>query len=413
MFDGLKIRNKLVLLVAGPMVIIVLLAALGARSRQESANRSADVVALVSMAQANAALVDALQSEAIYSAGYVASGRTQWKSQLDEARKKTDTASTAALKALDGPVPEMGSNLRSTSTLASDSYAKMPFIRSTVDAGFTWTQAIDAYQATETSFLIVNEAIAAAVSDPSVGAKLRTASAVASYKATLARQGALMLGGRGAGQMGEVGFDQFKIARSDEQSKLAVLNSLADTSDKGAIRDALTTQGRLGFDAVRASVTGPNSTLAAHKPEEIAADTVAVLDGLHDVEVDLDQRLVTSAEDARQVAERAATLFIAAAFLAVLLAAAAAVVLGRRITRPLRTLTEAADRLSKEQMPKLVESLRNPSEDEMAYQLSGLTTIDVGTSDEIGQLATAFNHVQKVAGEVAAEQAALLRKGIG
>ncbi|MCA9687757.1 MAG: HAMP domain-containing protein, partial [Myxococcales bacterium] len=64
-------------------------------------------------------------------------------------------------------------------------------------------------------------------------------------------------------------------------------------------------------------------------------------------------------------------------------------------------------------MPKLVESLRNPAEDDLAYQLRGLKPIEVSSQDEIGQLASAFNDVQKVAGEVAAEQAALLRKGIG
>ena len=74
MFDGLKIRNKLVLLVAGPMVIIVLLAALGASSRRDTADRSADVATLVTAAERNATLVDALQNESIYSTGYVASG---------------------------------------------------------------------------------------------------------------------------------------------------------------------------------------------------------------------------------------------------------------------------------------------------------------------------------------------------
>ena len=62
MFDGLRIRNKLVLLVAGPMVIIVLLATIGTFSRRETAARSADLSKMVSAAEANAALIDALQS---------------------------------------------------------------------------------------------------------------------------------------------------------------------------------------------------------------------------------------------------------------------------------------------------------------------------------------------------------------
>ena len=42
-----------------------------------------------------------------------------------------------------------------------------------------------------------------------------------------------------------------------------------------------------------------------------------------------------------------------------------------------------------------------------------LTPIDINSKDEIGQLADAFNSIQQVTVEVAEEQAALLRKGIG
>ena len=155
------------------------------------------------------------------------------------------------------------------------------------------------------------------------------------------------------------------------------------------------------------------SDFTAGKPEQISGYVDEVLTSLYGVEVALDQELVAEAEADKSAAERAATLFVILALVAVLAVAAAAVLLGRRITRPLQALTTAAERLSKEQMPKLVESLRNPADEDLAQQLGGLQAIDVGSNDEIGQLADAFNDVQKVAGEVAAEQAALLRKGIG
>ena len=140
MFDGLRIRNKLVLLVAGPMVIIVLLATIGTFSRRETAARSADLSKMVSAAEANAALIDALQSEAIYSTGFVASGRKQWRNEVTEARRRTDEAAGPATAALHGPVATMSSNLHSTSTLAQNAFDKVVNIRATVDRGFTWTR---------------------------------------------------------------------------------------------------------------------------------------------------------------------------------------------------------------------------------------------------------------------------------
>ena len=64
-------------------------------------------------------------------------------------------------------------------------------------------------------------------------------------------------------------------------------------------------------------------------------------------------------------------------------------------------------------MPRLIETLKNPSEDELGMSIGSMTPIAIDSNDEIGQLARSFNEVQRVAGEVANEQAQLLRKGIG
>ena len=65
------------------------------------------------------------------------------------------------------------------------------------------------------------------------------------------------------------------------------------------------------------------------------------------------------------------------------------------------------------QLPGLVSGLRSPGADDQSYLLATIRPIEVRSQDEIGQLAEAFNTVQAVAVDVAAEQADLLRKGIG
>jgi len=90
----------------------------------------------------------------------------------------------------------------------------------------------------------------------------------------------------------------------------------------------------------------------------------------------------------------------------------AAFYVARAVTVPLKKLTTAAYTLSTDKLPALVERLRNP--DEASAPLSEtLTAIDINSKDEIGQLADAFNSIQHVTVEVAEEQGALLRKGIG
>ncbi|MBS1848851.1 MAG: HAMP domain-containing protein, partial [Actinobacteria bacterium] len=115
----------------------------------------------------------------------------------------------------------------------------------------------------------------------------------------------------------------------------------------------------------------------------------------------------------RSSAVRSATLYLFAGGLVIVAAIAAAIWISRSITGRLVKLTGAADRLSHEQLPRLVDSLKNPAEDDVGYLTSSFAEIEVTGSDEIGQLAGAFNRIQSVAVSVATEQAQLLRKGIG
>src|SRR5690606_18494612 len=112
----------------------------------------------------------------------------------------------------------------------------------------------------------------------------------------------------------------------------------------------------------------------------------------------------------RSEAEQLALLYLLVTAVAVPVSGVVAIVVARRITKPLRNLTTAADRLSGEQLPALVERLKTPSSSTGEVLLE---QINMKRTDEIGQLAAAFDAIQRVTVEVAEEQANLLKKGIG
>lgn len=415
MFDDLKIRNKLILLVAGPLVIIVLLAALGARSRQTSADEGRTVASLVAVAQANGNVVDALQVESLYSTAYVGSGRKTWAAELKKSRARSDVALQAALPRLQGSARSTSAGFRSASTLAVDAADKLQYIRSTVDQGYRWNQVSTTYGSLQSTFLSVNDTVAESLSDPQVSSQLRTGAALAAYKAAIAQQGSLLVGATEVGSFEEPGsFALLQAAVDDEASRRAIFTSIADTARKGQVRDALTSEGSSTLVGAKDLALARGATAkVGGDPKALLTATTDSLEEIHGVETSLSGSLIARSQKTQTEAERAVNLFLIAAVAAVLVAAAAAVLLGRRITRPLNRLTDAADRLATVQMPRLVDSLRNPSEDELSFQLGSMEAIEVTSDDEIGRLARSFNDVQRVAGEVAAEQAALLRKGIG
>jgi len=417
-FDDLKIRNKLILLMAGPIAIILLLSALGAKDRRESAAESRDVAKLVAIARLNSDVADALQQEALYSAAYVGSDRTAWEKELKAARANTDTVMNQAVPVLQDGLGGTDDAIQSAAGLAVGAADKLGFYRESVDQGFRpeqFNEMVVSYGDLQNTFLAVNTNIGDSMSDPQAASELRAAAALGAYKASLARQGALITGAAETGSFGSTKtYDLFQKAQTSERSQLELLNSLSGLTRKGAVRNALASDQSQVFDGVRERAVDAGATKSlGFDGKAVVTSTGTVIKDLHKVESDLLDQLIADSTAARESAERASTLFLIAALVAIGGAVLAAMFLGRRITKPLGKLTEAADRLSGEQMPRLIETLKNPSEDELGFQIGAMTPIEIDSNDEIGQLARSFNEVQRVAGEVANEQAQLLRKGIG
>lgn len=111
--------------------------------------------------------------------------------------------------------------------------------------------------------------------------------------------------------------------------------------------------------------------------------------------------LDTPDDDVRTFLFLGTLVILAAIFLA-------AHVIGR-LVRPIEDLAADAQVVVDERLPALLERMRSGDASE-ALQLARL---DVTTRDEVGQLAECLNRVQQATAGVAADQAALLSKGIG
>jgi len=413
-FDDLKIRNKLILLLAGPLIITLLLSALGARDRRESASESNKVKSLVSVAKLNSQVVAALQQEVLYSATYVASERDAWSEDLESARKGTDEALAGTLPALEGIGG--GSDVESAAGLAVGAVDKLGFYRRTVDQGFTSAQLdqlIVNFTQIQETFLAVNTNIATALTDPQVASDLRSANALASYKMSVATQAALFSSAAEVGEFYPSAHDIFIGASDTEQQQYVLFRTISSSQLKGAVRDARSSEAGTAYSIERdkAIEAEPDAAIEVD-PKAVTVSGSTLLTDLHKVEISHFDALIAAASDSASSASRAASLFLIVALVAIAGAIGAALLLGRRITRPLQHVTEAADYLSAEQMPKLIESLKSPTED-VSFRIGSMKPIEISSDDEIGRLARSFNEVQRVAGEVAAEQAQLLRKGIG
>lgn len=193
--------------------------------------------------------------------------------------------------------------------------------------------------------------------------------------------------------------------------RAAVLLTTGDTLSQEARRSirllpdfdqALPVPGAV-YNQLRANVAGsrPASVTATAASEwqtlstEDRANTTPVRDAVR-------SETITEASALATAATTRAILTIAATLAAVVASILVAGLIARAIVNPLRRLTDAAEDV-RDQLPKLVEQVAVPGQGPGI----DLTPITVESTDEVGQLATAFNDVNSTTVKVAREQAAL------
>ncbi|MDX1448020.1 MAG: HAMP domain-containing protein [Acidimicrobiia bacterium] len=123
----------------------------------------------------------------------------------------------------------------------------------------------------------------------------------------------------------------------------------------------------------------------------------------------LAQEVRTTAEAAADRATAESWAVVAAAVAALVIAAFMTALISRSIVRRVRSVTERAQHVAQEQLPALVEALRDPGEDS---PLPSIPPIRDRGADEIGDLARSFSAMQSTLEHVAAQQVETLRKGV-
>ena len=115
------------------------------------------------------------------------------------------------------------------------------------------------------------------------------------------------------------------------------------------------------------------------------------------------------AEAAAVRADSRAWVVVAGAAASLLLAAVLTALISRSIVRRVRSITERAHHVAKEQLPALIAALRDPGENSA---LPTMPPIRDRGADEVGDLARSFAAMQSTLEHVAEQQVETLRKGV-
>lgn len=422
-----KVSTKLIAVLLAPLLVLIALAWFGISERRDEASSASRASELTELAAQNSSLIHALQIEMVFSAAHQASEGEAVSNELADARANTDEALAELVAYLDDfDVTAESDEFQEAVDVAQTRIDALPTVRQAIDDDVhpTLIAAIDGLDVTVEDLLQVNQQVAAATDTPGLSDELRNYVVYSNSKHDAARSTAILAGvlvrpdpifDEDSDEFGE-----FEDELQTEDDYLQAFIENASPDQKSLQRNEGGPQLRLAeniiADAVNSGRDGAPVEASNGDPippsEWLQAGTDKLAVQL-DVETKLVNDIVDQANELVNDAQNELRLFLLATVLAILVSVVLALLVARATARPLQRLTVAANRLSTEQLPGLVEQLRNPDVESSSGFAAQLAPIDINSRDEIGQLADAFNTIQQVTLEVAEEQASLLRKGIG
>lgn len=426
MLRNVKVGTKLLAILATPLLVILVLVTVGVRERLTERASAQRIEQLTLLATTTADYANQLQIEATWATAVAASRGVSGTIELANQREKTDAAADRFRDAVQRVDPSSDGEALATSVqtldnrLVSLDQARADFAPGGQPAYLVaqnYTNAVD-------GLFDLNAALGQTSNDTHLLRSLSTMTALERIKQAhgeLATQ--LIPPGYQGGFVDQSGA-RCAVADDCPSYRLAVAGSNA-LAQAGATFSELGTEqeqqlelnsqvvSRFNDLSERVLNEGSAGNLVTTPAASLTASSLQRLSSLETIDTTLAQSVVDEARALEEEASRAVMLYLLAGAAGMAVALAIAVVVSRSITGPLRRLTAAATRLSSEQLPALVEQMRNPDDERLEVTAESWESISIDSRDEIGRLADAFNSIQAVTVDVAQEQSKLLRKGIG
>jgi signal transduction histidine kinase len=417
-----KVRSRLFLLVVIPTVTAVAAGAIFIASSVQSALVYGRVQTLANLSGKITGLVQALQTERQDTVRFIVLGSTNGGRGAKGARLgllNHDYAITTGwsnqVKTLAGQLDGSYSTLAQQDTqAAATAIGNLPAIRTAA----TGTQlpaliVIGEYATAINALLAVESQIAVGSSDSTLAGSVRVLGLVSSMKEQASQQQALLTSALSP--------DLVSLAQFGPAQQAAITD--AQAQQRGNLNDFTTAATPEQHQLLNNVLSNPNVALAEAQEQQaislassqspIATDpTISdassslayVVTGMRSVEEQFASSVISRSGSLHGGAITSALVFSLAVALLLGIALVATILIGRSMVGPLRRLRNGAFEVAGTRLPEMV---RRMSESDGEGGLPPVEPIDVDSSDEIGEVARAFDQVHMEAVRLAANEAAL------
>ena len=399
MLKKLSFRSKLLLVLFVPFLALVVVAAAGLSDRFSALRAQEQYGALSGPLTRLSEASRAIENESVVSSWSVAG--TAPTDDLFGARKRTDAAVSAFL----ADKQQFAESGIGSAALASLDQAERTLVGLDAERRKVDGKTVDAaqvrgwYMGTDDDLLTAGERIARGLAAPRTSAAVTRSYSLQRAQHELANESSVYIAVLASGQT--QGFSEWVSATAARDRAISSFTGAADPTELAAFASSgVSTDATELPTAFPATPVTPAQELDAYQSQAGKLDkAITAVDGT----------IRAASNAAASAAESDVRLYGGAAVFAMLLTLGLMWFVSKAVVGPVRRLTAAAREMSQQQLPALVESLRTGGDVSTVTP----TVIDVQSEDEIGELAQAFNDVERVTLEVAQQQSILLRKGMG
>ncbi len=402
---GLSVKLAAVTLV--PIIIALVLGGITINSQVQRSNDYDRIDRLVVLSTDVRGLVDALQGERTRTAALLTQGTVGSSPELDAARAATDRA-LKPLSTDTDRVVEVDSAVAAPGTASTNALARLGEVRQQVAAGqLDSVQALDAYSAMTTALLSLDTSLVAGMGDPSISGTVNALHDLQVAKEEVSTSQVLLTYGIARGsltptQLNQLRTAEVRLADRLEDFRAAATGAQGQDFDRTVTGQDFDTRSRLVGSVLAAQGVTAGDALEAISGEQWNTVSTAVVDSLRAVSNRLGDAALTTSGVLVDSAGTDAGLLAVLLFAALVLTAAVVFLITRQLLRSLRMLRTSALDVADRQLPMAVANIQEGVE-----QSAEVTPVSVGTADEIGQVAKAFDAVHSQALRLAIEQAAM------
>ena len=411
-FRNLRVTRRLVALIAIPTAMGLTFGAIRVATADSASNQFGQIETLAKLGQQVTGLAESLDDERDLAVGYVAGGQPATaRGQLGRQYAATDAWVSRVRAALAGLGTGYPAQAQARIQGIQAALGELPRVRAATkdSTNLTSIGMLNLYAGMAGDLLSYTDDIAPGSADPTLVDTARTLGWLSRIEDAFSQQRAIVYSGLIGGRF-EPGATTLLAA---EQAQQTIDTSQFDSSATVAQQQLFLTQVANAEGAVSQDQTLVTVAINVGSPARLDitanqwyASMSGTISRLGSVEQQVAASVVARAQQLHQGAADSAALSVILSVLLLLVALAATFAVARSIVRPLRMLRRDALEIASVRLPEKMQAIAE-AEDPAAEP--DVVPVSVGSADEIGQVARAFDQVHRQAVKLAANEAVLRR----